>query len=173
MVNDKVSKLSENDLQNLIFKLRQRLNEKDEELDKLYDTLNKVSTMVQDVIKTDYHILTSKKELEMIFDATDDYIVVLDKDNLIRRVNNHFCELVKKEHTEIIGTLFFDYFPDLPKEFKQIKIPEDKFIKTKFFSNFYNKYLMIKSRKLNKKNDPLVYVHITRDISNIKGENEC
>lgn len=165
--------LSEKDLHNLIIKLRQKLNERDEELDKLYNTLNDVSHMVDNVIQTDYKILTSKQELEMIFDATDDYIVVLDKDHLIRRVNNHFCDLVDKKHKDVIGTSFDSYFPDLPENFRAMEIPEDKFIKTKFFSVLYNKYLLIKSRKLNKEQDPLVYVHITRDISELTGENEC
>jgi len=165
--------LSEKDLHNLIIKLRQKLNERDVELDKIYNTLNEVSTMVDTAIKTDYRILNSKQELEMIFDATDDYIVVLDIDHNIRRVNNHFCGLVDMTHQEIIGTKFVSYFPGLPSDFESMEIPQDKFIKTKFFSTLYNKHLLIKSRKLDSDKDPLVYVHITRDITNLQGENEC
>jgi len=161
---DQLKNLSNNKMHNLIIELKNQLDEKDSELDKLYNTLHNVSKVVSDVIDKDYQIQMSKKELELIFDATEDYIVVLDKDHLIRRVNSHFCNLVGKNHKEIIGTTFMSYFPDLPKNFQEMCIPEDRFIRTTFFSSLYNKHLLIKSRKLNKNEDPLVYIHITKDI---------
>ena len=158
-----MSKLSEKDLHSLIINLRQELNDKDSELDKLYGTLKDVSKMVQDVIKTDYQIRDSKQELEVIFDATDDYVVVLDKEHLIRRVNGHFCDLVGKKHKYVLGTAFVDYFPDLPENFLFKDFKEDKFVLTEFFSKKYDKYLIVKSRKLDQSKEPLVYVHITKE----------
>jgi len=64
-----------------------------------------------------------------------------------------------------------DYFPDLPGNFSTIDFPEDKFLETKFFSKKFDKYFIVKSRKLEKKKDTLVYVHITREQE--KGDDEC
>jgi len=160
-------------LYSIIKVLEKEVTKKDKELSKLYNTFENVKDMVDVALKTDFEITRSKKELELIFDVTDGLVVVLDKDYIIKRVNKCFCSFVKKPYINIIGTMFEDYFPDLPESFKKIDLKEETFVKTKFFSTFYHKHFLIKSRRLNKEHDPLVYVHITNEIISMEGGSLC
>lgn len=158
------------ELQNLIIYLREKITEKDKVIDDLVKKISEMRDIFKYITEKDELVYNSKKELEMIFDASDDYIVVLDKCHNIRRANALFCKLVNKEPREVIGTKFTDYFDTRDIDFEKINIPQDKFLETIIYSKIFQKAFVVKSRRLQKNLEPLVYIHIT---SEILGNREC
>lgn len=161
-----IDEISVDDLQKLVIDLKNQLIKKDDVIKSLYDKITDIKRTISYLIEKDDLVYNSKHELEMIFDASDDYIVILDKYHKIKRANMLFCNLVNKIPTEIIGTKFTDYF-DIDID---IDVPQNKFIETTLYSKIFKKNFLVKSRKLPKSFEPLVYLHITREI---KKDDEC
>ena len=74
--------------------------------------------------------------------------------------------MVCKEPKDVIGTTFTSWFGDELKEiqFDKMSIPSNKFKTTTFYSDIFQKVFKIKSRKLRKDLEPLVYIHITKEV---------
>jgi len=158
------------DLHKLVIDLKLRLEEKNNVIKGLYDKISEIQEIFENVIRKDELVYASKRELEMIFDASDDYIVILDKDYNIKRANLLFCNLINKDPKDVVGTKFSSYFGNELKDIDNIEIPRDTFIEKIFYSNIFQKTFLLKSRKLQKDFEPLVYIHITKDITNVRPE---
>lgn len=154
--------------------LKEQILYKDKVIQDMYDKINEIKNVFKVVMEKDNIIYKSKKELEMIFDATDDYIVILDLDYNIKRANKKFCNLVGRDPKNVIGTKFNKWFGnDIKIDFEEINIPKESFIETIFYSKIYKKRFLLRSRKLDKEFEPLVYLHITKDISEMDKLVEC
>ena len=175
-IQSMLDKIPVEDLHSLIIDLRKRLDEKNNVIRGLYEKIKSIQEIFVKLTKNDEIIYESMKELEMIFNASDDYIVILDDEHKIKRANALFCKLVKLPVEKVIGTKFSTYFSyDLDDNMKLdlITVPSDKFIETVFYSTVFQKTFLVRSRKLKDDHYPLVYLHITKDISRIIKENEC
>lgn len=164
------------DLKNIVMSLKRELKKKNNTIDSLYKKIAEIKTTFQMLFERDELIYNSKKELEMIFDASDDYIVILDKNHIIKRVNKRFCDLINLHPKKVIGTKLSDWFgQDLTNkvDFDNVEIPKDFFLETVFYSNTFKKTFMIRSRKLKPEFEPLVYLHITRTITEDLKDKEC
>ena len=154
------------ELQKTIIKLRQQIAERDEKINKLHGAVSSITKLIEEVVKKDEAVTMNAKELSLIFDASNDYVAVLDKEHKIRRVNRAFCTLVSiNEPEEAIGKDFYTYFTDLPSDFDRDKIKREEFMETTYFSKKLNKWLLMRSRMLKQECDPLVYIHITKDVT--------
>ena len=161
-------KLSNDDLEILVTSLKKRLDEKTEVVKELFDKLTEINEIMLVHFEENQLVYNSKRELEIVFDASEDYVVILDKDKKIKRANKLFCNLVCEKPRNVVGTSFTSWFGDeLTKEiqFDKIIFPTNKFTTTTFYSNIFQKVFKIKSRKLKKDLEPLVYIHITKEIS--------
>ena len=157
-----------------IERLKEQILYKDKIIQDMYDKINEIKNVFKTVMEKDDIIYRSKRELEMIFDATDDYIVILDMDYNIKRANKKFCNLVGREPKKVVGTKFNKWFGnDIKIKFEDVDIPKESFIETIFYSKIYQKKFLLKSRKLEKDFEPLVYIHITKDISEMEKLVEC
>jgi PAS domain S-box-containing protein len=116
-------------------------------------------------VKKDEQIQLNKRELEMIFNASTDYVAVLDKDHKIKRVNLSFCALLGITPDEAMGVDFYTYFDDLPADFDKSQIKREDFVETTYLSRRFNKWFILRSRMLKQECDPLVYIHITKDVT--------
>ena len=63
-----------------------------------------------------------------------------------------------------------DSFTEFKKDIEDPNLPTNTFIETVYYSKKYNKTFLIKSRKLKNDHYPLVYIHITSDVSK-RGKN--
>lgn len=159
------------DLHGLIIDLRKRLDDKTNVIKGLYNKIKSIQEAFLSLTKSDELIYESMKELEMIFNASDDYIVVLDDNKNIKRANLLFCKLVGLSHEEVIGTKFSKYFgSDAEEKIESVGVSKDGFMEIVFYSTIFNKTFLMKSRRLQDDLYPLVYLHITKDISKV---NEC
>ena len=160
-------KLSIEDLEILVTSLKKRLDEKTEVVKELFEKLTEINEIMAVHLEENQLVYNSKKELEIVFDASEDYVVVLDKYNKIKRANKLFCNLVCKEPKDVVGTSFTSWFgEELIKEiqFDKMVFPSNKFTTTTFYSDIFQKVFKIKSRKLRKDLEPLVYIHITKEV---------
>lgn len=105
------------ELQNENLRLQRALEHKQKRISKIEDTTTSIYDLVNRIRADDEYLNREKNELEVIFEHTNDAVIILDEDFCIKRFNKQAEKLFgNAKRSDIIGSKIDDFFPNLTEK---------------------------------------------------------
>lgn len=138
--------------------LQEQIINKDKQIEKFNNTTIAIKDLLDRIELDDQRIKKEKNELELIFENTNDAVIILDSDFFVKRINKKAEKLLENyKYSDIIGTEIYDLFPSL----KDINLNDFE----KEICVVANNQYQMKIQKLYNKNEKLIYINFINDIT--------
>lgn len=150
--------------------IKRDLDSKEKEFKKLEQSVNNLYEMIENVTERDKMVTTAKKELETIFDSINEYVIVVDCNNIIQRVNTPAASLINKSPSEILQTHISKYYDDFNKILDDLYECgfTDAETKKTFYSEQFGKYFDCNIKRIVNSEKDLICINIYQDVTNQK-----
>mgnify|MGYP003865021305 CR=1 FL=1 len=152
------------------WQMKRDLDNKEKEFKKLESSVNDLYKMIESVTERDKIVTMAKNELETIFDSINEYVIVVDCNDIIQRVNKPAASLINKNPSEILQTHISEHFNDFANLLGEIYEcgNTNSEVKKTFYSKQFEKYFDCNIRRIINSEKDLICINIYQDVTNQK-----
>lgn len=147
--------------------LLKEIREKEEKFERLEEVISNFSGLLEEISNRDKYVTKAKTELENIFDNITEYVIIVDCNDLITRINKPAAALINKNPSEIIHTHISEQFRDFSNLLDDVYECQEshKPVERTFYSEQFGKYFSCNIRKIINAEQDLICINIYNDVT--------